>query len=134
MLTIPCRRIGNLLIMFAEKNIYSAHPWKQEAALNAVAQHEEVNEYRGHRRLNIAAIQYVHPRRWSFEIMAWAYDKYVVYRGGSHQSPPGPRADLRPHVTVRLMEYPELYEALTTGVLDKELSKPGPTIHVPFHK
>ena len=55
--TVPFRRVGNLWIMFANPRIYSMHPYLQEAALDAVARHWTVDEYRKHRRFNIGSIQ-----------------------------------------------------------------------------
>ena len=57
MWTIPCRRIGNLLVIFAGSKIYSTHPWKRAAAFDAVCRNEELREYRGHLRYNLAVIK-----------------------------------------------------------------------------
>ena len=56
MVTVPCRRVGNLFVMFANQKIYRSEPWTREAALDAVALHYKVHKYRRHHRYNIAAI------------------------------------------------------------------------------
>ena len=69
MWTIPCCRVGNLLVVFAERKIYSSRPWIQAAALNAVSRNEELREYRGHLKYNLAVIKSVFCVEWT--LVCW---------------------------------------------------------------
>ena len=100
---VPCRRVGNLLVMFANKGVYSTCPWTREAALDAVALHEKIDAFCEHRRFNIAAIQCVASIGWGTAV-PYSHEsreqgriapKPARSNGGSHTPPYCPSDGVR---------------------------------------
>ena len=77
----PHRIVGNLILVFADRNIYSTRPRVQSAALCVVSRDSKLRRL-SHRQFNLATIQYV-------LFLSSLILTDTVRRGGTHRNRKG---------------------------------------------
>ena len=123
---VPHRTVGRLILVFADRAVYSRRPSVRRAALCAVSRDRTLCDL-SRQGFNFATIQSV------FRVVRAGLGSTdrCEHRGGAHRSPKG---DNTFHLTVRVMRYPDVAAALATGVVDQRLVVSQRCIHVSFPK